>query len=1169
MTHQKLFFVLICFSLLFVASFSIVSAQSAIQTTVQINAGANDVNEDASSFQPGLSPQWLGTSSSVSNSYAGYRFVNLTVPKGATIQTASIQVYSTQSQWLNVSYVLSAHASGNSPAFSASSKPSGRVQTTAKITSSTNVQWNTNSWYALPNMASVIQEVVSRSDWQSGNAVSILLKGTGNAWGRKFVRAYEASASQAPKLTVTYLPPPTPTPTPTPIPTYEVSGTIFVDLDGNGTQNIGETAYTSGSLISLSGFSSASQTTNGSGEYSFANLYAGNYTLSLTIPAGYMATTQNPKSLMVSGNTVQYFGIRPLYVISGSVFEDLNGDGIQDTGEAGYADVALELAGPSAQSVQSSSTGAFIFENLITGQYTIELMPPFGYQVTTTPHPASVNLSQNQTIPLGIQQIPTPTPEPTPTPTPLPTPDIADYYVSPTGSDSQSGSINEPFKTIQKATNATKTDTKLGATIHVLGGIYRESVSLSNVNGTPESPVTIQAEEGANTVFVYGSESSRDPRITWLPATESAQFIESARPNLYVANISIWNGTPELAYQTSQTTTRLPKAREPDWGVTTQWKYHENWWKAEAKEPLTQNTLIDDLDDSAGSYPEASASAGNLKFINGAPASSLVGGRIFLKDTVDGHDSFSARIIDHDATISGKITLDENLVHYSGNSAVGPYAKYFVEGAPQLLDQPGEWYYDAATRNLYLWPPEAASPSTLDLEFAIRNNAFSINKSSYVTLKNLNLQFTNFTYSGVTGQDGAIRFFGFSNDITKNIFFDGLKVLYNGVGLRLYQSNASSASPGRLSYVTVKNSTIAYADSYGMVVWPFPRTPPQEPVINNLWLENNEFGNLGFRGDGPGIFMQYPEKIVLLNNYFHDSAHNNVDIQQGKATGNSYIYVANNLFENSCYNGSDCGGLKLLHANGGTGMNVNLVSNNIFRGTKGWSYANEAQNKFNSTLGYGYFGFGYYSDVALGASPELGCSVILYRNIIQGNSADGIHFTRSRDQCAFNNVITQNGVGIQMNNFGPTIDGSFNNILRGNIIQSTEPENPTAAKIFGISARLNQSDEGKLEVNQNIYQLSGPRAFDMYKQDISYTNVGQFATVPQIQASTPWEDDGRDTVGAAIGITSESSYDISSIESAFGISSVSIPAEANGTIAALNAEFGLNIANQTNVGRIP
>ena len=79
---------------------------------------------------------------------------------------------------------------------------------------------------------------------------------------------------------------------------------------------------------------------------------------------------------------------------------------------------------------------------------------------------------------------PTPTPEPTPTPTPTPVPQpipatTYNYYVSPTGSDSNAGTKAAPFKTITRAAQVAKPST----TVHVAPGNYSGGFRTS-VSGT-------------------------------------------------------------------------------------------------------------------------------------------------------------------------------------------------------------------------------------------------------------------------------------------------------------------------------------------------------------------------------------------------------------------------------------------------------------------------------------------------------------------------------------------------------------------------------------------------------------------------------------------------------------------------------------------------------------
>jgi hypothetical protein len=107
--------------------------------------------------------------------------------------------------WISVDYDLGAEAVGNSGPFSSNDKPSQRSLTTQRVLHSDDVEWFANTWYSLDPMSAVIQEIITRTDWQSGNSLSIILKGSGNVYGRKYPACYTVSApGNAPKLIVNY-----------------------------------------------------------------------------------------------------------------------------------------------------------------------------------------------------------------------------------------------------------------------------------------------------------------------------------------------------------------------------------------------------------------------------------------------------------------------------------------------------------------------------------------------------------------------------------------------------------------------------------------------------------------------------------------------------------------------------------------------------------------------------------------------------------------------------------------------------------------------------------------------------------------------------------------------------------------------------------------------------
>ena len=94
--------------------------------------------------------------------------------------------------YAGITVQIRAEDSGNAAPYSSSNQPWDRPLTSAAVT------WHKGtcgySLYYSPNFASVIQEVVNRSDWHSGNAISILLFDAGSSICH-MLTAYEANNS--------------------------------------------------------------------------------------------------------------------------------------------------------------------------------------------------------------------------------------------------------------------------------------------------------------------------------------------------------------------------------------------------------------------------------------------------------------------------------------------------------------------------------------------------------------------------------------------------------------------------------------------------------------------------------------------------------------------------------------------------------------------------------------------------------------------------------------------------------------------------------------------------------------------------------------------------------------------------------------------------------------
>jgi protocatechuate 3,4-dioxygenase beta subunit len=190
-----------------------------------------------------------------------------------------------------------------------------------------------------------------------------------------------------------------------------ISGTKFNDSNGNGLLDSGEAGVAGVTINLLSGDGAttlASAVTDASGAFSFSNLVAGTYSLGEVLPAGYRQTTPGGNGTfdvsLAPGQSVTdvLFGNQLANgTITGTKFEDVNGNGARDPGEAGLAGVTIVLLNPANISSQTitDASGNFSFANLPPGTYVLSEVVPDGFHQTVpgAPGTMSVTVTAGQT----------------------------------------------------------------------------------------------------------------------------------------------------------------------------------------------------------------------------------------------------------------------------------------------------------------------------------------------------------------------------------------------------------------------------------------------------------------------------------------------------------------------------------------------------------------------------------------------------------------------------------------------------------------------------------------------------------------------------------------------------------------------------------------------------
>jgi len=185
---------------------------------------------------------------------------------------------------------------------------------------------------------------------------------------------------------------------------------VWLDLNRNGIQDLDESGVVSVTVTLLRSDGSFVDvlTTDASGFYTFTNLAPGDYLLQFTLPDGYVFTlpkqggddTADSDVAPVTGLTTVITltsgqvdltwdaGIHedlPVVSLGNYVWEDVNGDGIQDANELGMANVTVTLKQPGGTVITTTTDagGYYTFTLLALNQtYTVTFGLPTGYLFT-------------------------------------------------------------------------------------------------------------------------------------------------------------------------------------------------------------------------------------------------------------------------------------------------------------------------------------------------------------------------------------------------------------------------------------------------------------------------------------------------------------------------------------------------------------------------------------------------------------------------------------------------------------------------------------------------------------------------------------------------------------------------------------------------------------------
>ena len=180
--------------------------------TQKILSDNDDAEQQGSSVDFGGSDLELSLDGNTAN-LVGMRFTAVPIPQGSTIQSAYIQFTTDESQTgTTVNVRIRGEAADDAAAITESSNNiSARTDTTASVTWSAIPSWSTVSEAGInqktPDIKTIIQEIVNRGGWSSGNDLLIQIENNGStASTRRTAESHDGSTSGAPELQISYTP---------------------------------------------------------------------------------------------------------------------------------------------------------------------------------------------------------------------------------------------------------------------------------------------------------------------------------------------------------------------------------------------------------------------------------------------------------------------------------------------------------------------------------------------------------------------------------------------------------------------------------------------------------------------------------------------------------------------------------------------------------------------------------------------------------------------------------------------------------------------------------------------------------------------------------------------------------------------------------------------------
>ncbi len=471
------------------------------------------------------------------------------------------------------------------------------------------------------------------------------------------------------------------------------------------------------------------------------------------------------------------------------------------------------------------------------------------------------------------------------------------FFVATNGNDTNPGTLEQPFRTIQQCASVATP----GTACFIRAGTYRETVKPTNSGGSG-LPILFKPYNN-ETVLISGANVVKNWTVD-----SSSVYKASVGWNLGAGNNQIFVDGKMMI-----------EARYPNTGLD----LFAPWGKFANPRGSNVTYTID-----APNLP-ANLSGANINFLPGPEWVTETG-----KITTATASSFTF------TSPGGQMTeipdFDRSLyVPRNGNP-------YFIWGKKILLDSAGEWFLEPATSStaqLYLWTPTGDNPTNHTVEVKRRNYAFDLRERSYIQLEGLQLFASTVITGNPENPDAALS----SNIILKNIhvrYPSHFTFVTPGTAWQKGMTDSGLMLFGKNHQLL--NSSVAFSAGNGVTL------AGSNHRVTNTIIHDIDYTATDTSAVTTGLYGDYSSKGHLIqNNTLYNAGRSVIVHRETQA-----LKILNNHLYNAGLLASDLGMTYTFTADGrpsdggGTEIAYNLVHDNFASGEGMGIYLDNGSKNF-------------------------------------------------------------------------------------------------------------------------------------------------------------------------------------------------------------------------------